>query len=86
MITENERGVFVCQKLQGLGFASEHRVRLYGEEFELISNPFPDGAGYGIDGISRKSGSLRHVRIPLLLVRRIENELQAGPREYHSGA
>jgi hypothetical protein len=77
MINEQERRVFLCKKLQRLGFASEHRIRLYGEEFELISNPIPDGTGFGIDGISQKSGSLRHVRIPLSLVRTIENELQA---------
>ena len=77
MINECERRVFLCRKLQRLGFASEHHIRLYGEEFELISNPTPDGTGYGIDGISRKSGSLRHLRIPLSLVRTIENELQA---------
>ncbi len=77
MIMEHEQGIFVCKKLQRLGFASKHRIRLYGEEFELISNPFPEGTGYGIDGISQKSGCLRHVRIPLSLVRTIENELQA---------
>jgi hypothetical protein len=77
MITEHERGVFVCKKLQLLGFASERRIRLYGEEFKLISNPFQDGTGYGIDGISRKSGSPRHVRIPLSLVRTVENEVHA---------
>ena len=29
----------LCQRLKRLGFAQENQVRLYGEEFELVSDP-----------------------------------------------
>lgn len=34
-----------CRKLISLGFARFNRVRLYGREVELISDPFPLGEG-----------------------------------------
>jgi hypothetical protein len=75
MINENEKQVFLCTRLQRLGFAAKGRVKLYGEEFDLVSNPVPHGRGYGIDGVSRKSGSLRRVAIPVSLIQTIEHEL-----------
>lgn len=80
MINEHDRRVFLCKRLQRLGFASKQRIKLYGEEFDLISDPTPEGRGYGIDGISRKSGGLRRVGIPLSLVRTIEHELHVMER------
>src|SRR5450755_3493046 len=74
MISENEKQIFLCERLQRLGFVSGRRLRLYGEEFELVSDPAPDGQGYGIEGVSRKSG-LRHVRIPVSVTQMIENEI-----------
>ncbi len=75
MINEHDKRVLLCKGLQRLGFSPRHRVRLYGEEFDLTADPTHDGLGYGIDGISRKSGSLRHVRIPLSVVQTVEQEL-----------
>ena len=73
MISCHDKQVFLCNRLQRLGFGSGRRLRLYGEEFELISNPVPEGDGYSVTGISRKSG-LRHVRIPVSVTHTIEQE------------
>ena len=81
MINENDKQVFLCKRLQRLGFAAKRRVKLYGEEFDLISDPVPYGRGYGIDGVSRKSGSLRRVAIPISLVQTIEHELRVMERK-----
>ena len=75
MINERDRQVFLCKRLQRLGFTSKHRVKLYGDEFDLISDPTFDGRGYGIDGVSQKSGNLRHLGIPLSVVCTLEYEL-----------
>jgi len=75
MMNEQDKRVFLCKRLQGLGYAQQCLVKLYGEEFELVSDPVPDGSGYAIEGISRRSGSVRHVRIPLSVTRTIEHEL-----------
>lgn len=71
---EQEKCNYLCEELQRLGYAVRCRIRLYGDEFELISNPFPTGSGYAVEGKSRRSHVVRQVRIPLSLVRTIERE------------
>ena len=65
----------ICERLRVLGYASERRVRLYGEEFYLVSDPFPEGDGFAVEGIARRSGKSRHVRIPLSIVHTLRQEL-----------
>ena len=33
----------VCDQLQKMGYAQSKRIRIYGQEFEAVSNPFPNG-------------------------------------------
>jgi hypothetical protein len=69
--------IFICDRLRKLGFARERRIRLYGEEFRLVSNPTPDGDGFAVDGIARGSDDQRRIRVPLSLVVTIRHELEA---------
>jgi len=75
MLNERDRRLQFCRKLQRLGYSAQQRIRLYGEEFDLVSNPIPEDNGFAVDGISRKSGNLRRVRIPLSVVHVVEHEL-----------
>jgi hypothetical protein len=74
MINRNEKQQTICERLQELGYKRETNIRLYGEEFHLVSNPVPDGDGFAIEGISRRSMSIRRVRIPLSLVQTVQKE------------
>jgi hypothetical protein len=67
--------VLICEKLMKFGYARERHIRLYGEEFHLVSNAFPDGEGFAVDGISRHSGERRRMRIPLSVVQMLKHEL-----------
>jgi hypothetical protein len=67
--------VLICEKLKKFGYSRERRIRLYGEEFHLISNPFPEGNGFAVEGIARSSGELKRMRIPLSLVQTLRREL-----------
>jgi hypothetical protein len=71
----NKQGL-ICERLKKFGYASEHRIRLYGEELHLVSNPIADGAGYRVLAIAVRSGNLRHMRIPLTVVSMLERELE----------
>jgi hypothetical protein len=75
MTNQNDKRQIICEKLQELGYAREKHIRLYGEEFHLVSNPIPDGDGFAGEGITRKSGNLRRMRIPLSLVYTLRKEL-----------
>jgi hypothetical protein len=81
MIAKRDGTVFLCKRLEHMGFASGRRIKLYGEEFEVVSGPAPHERGYGIVGMSQKSGGLRHLLIPLSLVRTIEHEFQVMEEE-----
>jgi hypothetical protein len=66
----------ICERLRKFGYASERRIRLYGEELHLVSNPIADEIGYSVLAVVVKSGNLRHLRIPLSLVGTLERELE----------
>ena len=74
MTSEKTRQDFLCKRLERLGFAPGHRVKLYGDEVDLVSGPSHDGSGYAVVGVSRRSGELRRVRLPLTVVQSIERE------------
>ena len=74
-MTETE--VRVGERLKQLGFTPESRVKLYGEEFELLSDPMVMGNGViVVQAIEKRSKRLRHVRIPLTIVN-MANERRA---------
>lgn len=75
MTDRNSNGKVICLRLQELGYAREKDIRLYGEEFHLISDPVADGDGFAVEGISRSSVNVRRVRIPLSLVQTVRKEI-----------
>lgn len=71
-----ERQEWVCERLQRMGYAKERHIFLYGEELEIISNPAACHDGFAIEGVVRKTGLRRRVRIPLMTVRFLEHEAE----------
>ncbi len=71
-----EQQVALCEGLKRLGFAAGERVRMYGEEFDLVSDPIAlqDQLVF-VDAIERRSGGRRRVRIPLPIVRMVGQEM-----------
>jgi hypothetical protein len=67
----------ICERLKVLGYAHGKRIRVYGEEFDLVSNPIADRDGIAIEAISRKSGNARRLRIPLSILQMISKDLAA---------
>jgi hypothetical protein len=70
------RKELVCERLKKFGYASERRIRLYGEELHLVSNPVADENGYSVLALAIRSGNLRHLQIPLSVVGILERELE----------
>jgi hypothetical protein len=68
----------LCERLKKLGYSQGNRVRMYGEEFDLISDPIiVQDQLVVVDGVERKSSSFRRIRIPLPIVRMISREIRA---------
>ncbi len=70
-VHENAR---ICERLKTLGYEHKNRIRMYGEEFDLISNPLSDEQGFAIEAVSRKTGDARKLRIPLSVVQMIAKD------------
>jgi hypothetical protein len=64
----------ICARLKELGYRRERHIKLYGEEFHLVSDPVPDGNGFVIEGTSKTSMGVRRLRIPLSLVHTVKKE------------
>jgi len=52
-------------------------MRIYGEEFDLTSNPVPAERGYVIEAVSCKTGKARKLAIPLSVVHMVTKDLAA---------
>ena len=60
----------LCETIKHLGYAQNNQVRLYGEVFDLVSDPVSVGDDFVfVDGLEQKSGQLRRVRIPSSIVK-----------------
>ena len=71
-----EKLAVLCNRLTALGYAQHNKIRLYGEELELITDASPDGEGFAVEGIARRTGKLRRIRIPLTVVQTVRRELE----------
>lgn len=59
----------LSQRLKRLGFSNASRMKLYGEEFDLVSDPIVETETVVfIDAVERRSHQPRRVRIPLNIV------------------
>lgn len=68
------RQSWICDRLRDLGYAKGRRMRLYGKDLYLISNPMADNEGYSVETVEHQSGAVRRTRIPLTVARVVEEE------------
>jgi len=71
MISEIDRFVDneTCRKLSRLGYASSNRVRLYGQELEIVSDPFVhEEGGIAVEVVIDSNPAKRTMRLPLSVV------------------
>jgi len=55
----------ICDRLRELGYAQSKRIRIYGQEFEVISNPFPQGKGVAVQAQPKGAKQARVLQLPL---------------------
>ena len=70
--------VTLCGRLRQLGYAQDRQVRLYGEVFELVSDPISVGDNLVfVDAREQRSGQKRRVRIPITIVQMAKQQGRA---------
>ena len=68
----------LCERLKQLGYAKNKPLRMYGEDFDLLSDPrVVEEHLIVVDAMVRKSGALRRLSIPLSVVQLIRKETWA---------
>jgi len=60
----------LCTHVKHLGYATSRRIRLYGEEFQVVSDPFPEANGVAVHVTTKKDSSIRVLRIPATVLQR----------------
>ena len=65
----------ICASVKRLGYAARQHIRLYGEEFELVSDPFPEADGIAINVKSKKGTNVRVVRLPATVLHSVKGRL-----------
>jgi len=69
MITANEiSSSEECEKTRNLGYATSKHITLYGEHFEVMSDPFLQDEGIAVYAISRNSSNARVLRLPVSIL------------------
>ena len=53
-----------CVRIKDLGYSSSHHIHMYGERFEIVSDPFPDGNGVAVHVTTAKELTKRTLRLP----------------------
>lgn len=73
-----EKQVSVCAAIKRFGFAQNNQVKLYGEVFDLVSDPISIGDNVVVvDAVDHKSGQPRRVRIPTNIVNMAQHSERA---------
>ena len=57
-----------CEKLRDLGYIAGKRVALYGEHFEIASDPFIDGNWVAVRVTTESDPTIQTIRLPLSLL------------------
>ena len=53
-----------CAKIKDLGFSASMHIKMYGESFEIVSDPFDEGGGIAVRVISGSDPVARTLRLP----------------------
>ena len=57
-----------CAKIKDLGFAASKHINMYGERFEIVSDPFNEGDCIAVHAISGGDRKIRTVRLPTAIL------------------
>jgi len=61
----------ICENVKRMGYAASSRVRLYGEDFEVLSDPFPEAGGIAVHVKSKKDLRICVLRLPATVLQSV---------------
>ena len=58
----------VCARIRQFGYAASQRIRIYGEDFDVLSDPFPSEGGIAIQVRSKRTAQARVLQLPATVI------------------
>lgn len=62
----------ICADVKQLGYSVSKHVRLYGEEFEVVSDPFPEADGIAVQVTTKKDSKIRVLQLPATVLHSVK--------------
>jgi hypothetical protein len=62
----------MCAHVKDLGYAASGHIRLYGEEFEVVSDPFPQDDGIAVQVKTKTDTTVRVLQLPATVVQSVK--------------
>jgi hypothetical protein len=57
-----------CARIKDLGFIASIHIKMYGERFEIISDPFDEGDGVAVRATCGNDPAIRILRLPIAIL------------------
>jgi hypothetical protein len=67
----------ICASVKRLGFGAGQSIRLYGEELEVVSDPFPEAGGFAVSVKTKTDESRRVIQIPATVLQSVKGRNRA---------
>jgi len=61
----------ICEHVKHLGYSTSKHIRLYGEEYEVVSDPFPEADGIAVHVTTKKNSKARVLQIPATVLQSV---------------
>jgi hypothetical protein len=61
----------VCAQIKHFGYAVSQKIRIYGEEFIVLSDPFPRDGGVAVHVRSNRTAQTRILQLPATIIHRV---------------
>jgi effector-binding domain-containing protein len=75
MVVLNEVSILeICQRVKQLGYCTGNHIRMYGERFEVLSDPFPNGNGIAIKARAKGDETVRVVNLPATVLQSVKQK------------
>jgi hypothetical protein len=62
----------MCAHIKHLGYGASGRIRLYGEEFEVVSDPFLENDGIAVQVKTKLNSTVRVLQLPATVVQSVK--------------
>jgi hypothetical protein len=53
-----------CIRIKDMGYGRSHHIRMYGEQFDIVSDPFPHGSGVAVHVTTAQEPTERTLQLP----------------------